>query len=367
MERRIAVLMAIDEPYAAPLCVAVTSLLDHLRPGTGLDLYVMGSDLSAATRRALADAFDARVSLSWVTLADPQLRSLRGYGYVGSPAANFRLVAGSSLPSSVEKVVYLDADVLVRRDLVELAERDMQGNVVLAVQDGFIQSLPACCSPASTPVTRRPYFNSGVMVIDLAAWRAAGIETACLAAARRLRHRTKWLDQHALNAALVDRWGMLPPAWNKQFWLDLVPDWRCSPYGEIEFEDARREPAIIHFCTQTKPWQSICDHARDDVLAYRAVSRRTPFGARDVTRLSLGRRMFERVAAPHRRVRDTTAAAVRATRRGHALRVMGPAIARSALRHPWTILSVPLAVLGERVAIRGRRLGAHLLGSAPDA
>jgi Glycosyl transferase family 8 len=59
------------------------------------------------------------------------------------------------------------------------------------------QSLPAQAE------VERPYFNSGVMVIDLEAWRMAEIEQCCLEAVRRLAHRTKWLDQHVLNACLA--------------------------------------------------------------------------------------------------------------------------------------------------------------------
>lgn len=92
MERHIAVLMAIDEPYAAPLCVTVTSMLENLRPGVGLDLYVMGSGLGADTRRTLERTFDDRVSLTWLPVDDTKLGSLRGYGSVAAPVVNFRLL-----------------------------------------------------------------------------------------------------------------------------------------------------------------------------------------------------------------------------------------------------------------------------------
>ena len=192
----------------------------------------------------------------------------------------------------------------------------------------------------------------GLMVIDLDAWRAAGIEQSCLEAARRLQHRTKWLDQHVLNACLAGRWGALPPVWNKQFSLDLFPDWRCSPYEEREFEEARRRPAIIHFCTHTKPWHAFSDHPRNDVLAYRAALQATAFGGAPAARPSLLRRAAQVLAAPHRRLLDTTAAAFHAKRRTHALKAMLPSILKLAILHPWTLATVPLAVVRERVAIR---------------
>ena len=349
MEQRISVLMAVDEQYAAPLLVTVASLLESLRPGVGLNLYVMGSGLRPGTRSRLEGGWDGRVRVHWTPLDNPKLESLHAYTYPSSPVANLRLVAGSSLQGDVSKVIYLDADLLIQRDIFELWEQDMQGKIVLAVQDSYIQKLPARCLPAQAEV-ERPYFNSGVMVIDLEAWRTAEIEQSCLEAARRLAYRTKWLDQHVLNACLAGRWGRLTPVWNKQFFLDVFPDWQCSPYEEKEFLEARSDPAIIHFCSRTKPWQTFCDHPRQDVLAYRAALRRSVLGAGLETRPSLARRTGEFFAAPHRHLLDGIAAAVRAKRRKHALRMMLPGMLRLAILHPWTLVTVPLSVLHERAA-----------------
>lgn len=362
MGRRISVLMAVDEPYAGPLCVTVASLLEHLRAGVGLDLYLMQGGVAPATRRRIENAWDERVRVRWVPLDDAKRRALHGRGSGSSPVANHRLLVGSSLPVGVSKVLYLDADILVRKDVFEIWMQDMGGKIVLAVQDGYIQRFPPGVLPAGEQARQgqpaaRPYFNSGVMVIDLAAWRAAGIEGQCLEAARRLQHRTKWLDQQVLNVCLVGRWGALPPIWNRQFALTLFPDWRCSPYGEHEFEAALRAPAIIHFSSCTKPWHPFSDHPEPDVLAYRAALQRTPFGEAIGFRPSRWNRFVERLAAPHRRLLDRIAAVVRTKRRTHALRAMLPAMVRLAVCHPWTLVTVPLSVVGERVAMGLQNVG----------
>ena len=192
MEQRIAVLMAVDEGYAAPLLVTVASLLETLRHGAGLDLYLMNSGLTPGTRSRIEGAWDDRVRLHWALPDKRKFEPLSGHDRASPPAANFRLAIGSSLPEDVSKVIYLDADLLVKRDIVDLWEWDMRDNIVLAAQDSYIQRLPACCAPARDRAEAgRPYFNSGVMVIDLDAWRVAEIEQCCFAAARRLPHATK--------------------------------------------------------------------------------------------------------------------------------------------------------------------------------
>lgn len=341
--------MAADEQYAVPLLVTVASLLETLRHGAGMDLYVMASGLSPATKSKLESAWGDRVRLQWVPLDNEKLEALRGYAYPSSPAANFRLVVGSSLPADISRVIYLDADILIQKDIFELWEQNMHGKIVLAVQDSYIQKLPARYFPGQAP-SERPYFNSGVMVIDLEAWRAAGIEQRCLEAALRLPLRTKWLDQDVLNACLAGRWGRLPPVWNKQFFLDVFPDWRCSPYDQDEFQEARSNPAIIHFCSRTKPWHTFCDHPGKDVLAYRAALHRCGLDEYLESSPTLAQRSVEFLAAPHRHLLDRIAAAVRTKRRNHALRSMLPGIFKLAILHPWTLATVPLSVAHERAS-----------------
>ena len=187
--------------------------------------------------------------------------------------------------------------------------------------------------------------------MDLDAWRASAIEQRCLEATTRFAHPTRWHDQDVLNLCLAGRWGELEPAWNKQFSLDLFPDWRCSPYPERDFHEARANPAIIHFCSRAKPWHSFCDHRSEDVFAYRNVLLRVAPGTHADAKPSLARKTVEWFAAPHRRVLDMTAAACRARRRKHALRAMFPEVARLVICHPWTGVTVPLSAVRARTAL----------------
>ena len=171
--------MAVDEQYAAPLFVTVLSLLENLRAAVGRNSDVMSIGFTPETRRKLDRAWGDRVRIHWVATDYEKVETLRSYGYMASPAANFRLVVGSSLPGDVSKVIYLDADLLIGKDILELWQRAMHGKIVLAVQDSYLQRFPAGCLPAEEQgQSEAPYFNSGVMVIDLAAWRAAGSSSA---------------------------------------------------------------------------------------------------------------------------------------------------------------------------------------------
>lgn len=352
-DRTIALLMAADEAYAAPLAVCVASLLEHLPPGVGVDLFLIGPGLTPSTLARLEAWWRDRVTLREFLVPSERLSALRDLVGARAVPAHLRAFLGSTLPAEIEKVIYLDADLLVLGDVRELWELDLEGQTLLATQDTYVQDLPRHCLPPGEPPCRaQPYFNSGVMVIDVRAWRASGVEAAYLDAVRRVGHHSRWADQDALNASLVGRWGTLPPRWNRQFALRLYPDWRCAPHSEEEFREARSAPAIVHFCSRSKPWHPFCDHPEEEVRAFRSWLQRVPL---DVHPVMPGRldRTLERFARPHRLLLDTIAAAVRSRQRRHALAVMLPGILRVAATYPWTIVSVPLAILRDRPLRRG--------------
>lgn len=353
LNSRIAILMAADEGYSAPLAVCVGSLLEHLTADIKVDLFLIGAGMTPSSLSHLESWWGDRVALRELVVPPEPLAALRDL-LDGRPLlTHLRGLLASILPGDVSKVIYLDADILVQRDVSAMWRQDMGGNIVLAVQDSYIQNLPGYCLPANEMRSgAEPYFNSGVMLIDVDAWRAGGVEAAFYEELQRLGSRARWYDQDVLNACLRGRWGALPPVWNRQFALGLYPDWRCSPHSEEEFRQARSEPAIVHFCSRTKPWHRFCDHPDEDVRDFRSWLRRVPFDLGPSDPPTLYERTLEVFAAPHRRVLDTLAAAVRSRRRRHAMAMMLPGILRQAAEHPWTLISVPLAVLRDRAKRR---------------
>ena len=80
----------------------------------------------------------------------------------------------------VERVLYLDAGVLVRKDLKDLWDTDLCGKPIAASPDvGF----PMSGLDGSTP-SPSPYSNAGIMLMDLALVRRIGVfvETSLQAA-----------------------------------------------------------------------------------------------------------------------------------------------------------------------------------------
>src|SRR5690606_13107876 len=121
------------------------------------------------------------------------------------------------LPPQVERVLYLDCDTLVRAPIEELIERDLAGHSIAAVRDtrgAHITSGRDLRNNQDLFDVADPYFNAGVVLIDVARWRAANIvdrlEEALTGGVMARIH----YDQDFLNLVFKNDWLRLDPRWN---------------------------------------------------------------------------------------------------------------------------------------------------------
>ena len=198
-----------DERFALPLAVFGRSVLDHLREGALLRLTVIDGGLTPATRRRLLDSWDNRITVAWHEPGLGDLASLSGQRI--PPLTLARLRVASLLPEDCPRVLVLDADQLEFTDLARLYEEPFGGAAVLAPRDVFI---PTVSSPNGLAFAAElglapdtPFLCGAMLVIDLRAWRAEGIEDRAIQFIHRHAHQLRTFDQDALNAVLAGRWG----------------------------------------------------------------------------------------------------------------------------------------------------------------
>jgi lipopolysaccharide biosynthesis glycosyltransferase len=235
---------AVDNGYVLPLLVSLTSLRSTLRPTVTARLHLIHLGLASHHLELLAQIMPVDA-----IVPDPALIARVPTHRRFPPEAACPLLLDKLLPGDLKRVVFLDADTLVLDDVTELATIDLESHPFGAVVDGAI---PTCGSPRGVPDwnARRvpadaPYFNAGVLVIDLAAWRAAEVGERALEYVGATAASKGLLHQEGLNAVCWNAWTPLPPRWN-------VPGFAGRPFGPPIPE----RPAIIHFAGRFKPWRS---------------------------------------------------------------------------------------------------------------
>lgn len=238
------VLLATDRRCLWGCAVSMRSILDHAHPGTRIRFHVLMNGLSAQDRGALCKtvAMDAhRASIRLVAFDDAPVRGLVRSSVI-TPTVYARLFLAEALPEDVRRCIYVDCDLLFRRDVSELWDTDLGGYALGAVDNGLWDD-PAI-HQRRLGLEHPAYFNSGVMLVDVDAWRAADVGGRAVAFARDVGDRLTLFDQDALNGALDGAWLRLPEHWNL---------WVVHP---ALHEDAK---AVFHFMGAHKPWHADYD------------------------------------------------------------------------------------------------------------
>ncbi len=178
------------------------------------------------------------------------------------PRATWARIFVPRMLPNVDRVLYLDIDVQICRDLTELMETDLGSCVIAGVLEGVPVDGKEFFPELGMPHTCVGYFNAGVLLMDLATMREENLVEKILLFVQGHRERPlNALDQDAINGALYDRILPVHPRWN---WCDgntrrilvMKPGVeRERGYTLRQMAEAAHNPAILHFWGQHKPWR----------------------------------------------------------------------------------------------------------------
>jgi lipopolysaccharide biosynthesis glycosyltransferase len=252
------VAFAIDENYAQHCAVAVCSILEHLHPEQKICFYILHcGDLAAKTRAELAALADNRrgTDFKFPTVDKKNFCRFPQNRKHISMATWYRLALHKVLPPFVDKVIYLDADIVVMDSLTKLWEIEVDNYFVAGAPDegGVLQN-----RRLGLPATHI-YINAGVCIFNIRKLRAIDADTLFLETLYKNFYNITLQDQDIINLAFKDKIFTLPLCWNANSRLYTVNILDHS-YSYDEAIQAANNPSIIHFTDSCKPWQALCAH-----------------------------------------------------------------------------------------------------------
>ncbi|WP_075880511.1 glycosyltransferase family 8 protein [Vreelandella massiliensis] len=264
------IVLGADESYARYGAVVMASVIANVDDPGQIHFFMLTPGMCEKTKNSLhAFVEDAGVGIDIIDVDAQELQGLK-VGRFGT-AALLRLLMHCYLPVGCERVIYLDCDVLVRCNLSDLWAMPLGGNAAAAAMDICNTSISA------TRTYPDDYFNSGVMLIDLTAWRNRRVGERALAYLEKNGENARYPDQDALNYVLEGDCYKLPPAWNFQPTTYAAVKKRYPHLVKYmtSLKTAVRHPCIVHFIGAVKPWHPTCVHPfQEDFIAY---SRQTPW------------------------------------------------------------------------------------------
>jgi lipopolysaccharide biosynthesis glycosyltransferase len=270
----ITIACAADDGYAMHMAVMLRSVLENIPDSQKICIFAIDGGIKESNKTKILTSLGTKlVDFNWIIepidLPDnlPLDKDVLSHA---NKAVYYRLLLADVLPIEYEKVIYLDSDLIVVQDLAKLWQTDIRDNYVLAVQDGGI---PFVSSPyglkkyqdLNIPAENK-YFNSGVLVINLAKWRSEHISAKLFHYLETYKDFVQHHDQEAMNALFAGKWGEIEPRWNQTPNFFDYPSWKESPYQELDYHNAINNPYIVHFAGTAKPWNSFEKHPLRDLF-----------------------------------------------------------------------------------------------------
>ena len=238
------------------MAVAMVSLLENCPDGS-FDLTVVTrkpfGNLEARLRRTLA-RYQTVASLRILTFSLPEQLDLPKTERLPLDVY-LRIWVARFYAPEVERIIYLDSDMVILGNLVEIWNTELGASLLAAVPIPGSDRWKLHGTPKEYG-----YFNSGVMMLNLRSWRDRGCEATALDYARDHPDRILDGDQDMLNACFYDSWVHLPYLWNV-----ISPFYKRShPLDILESEvlEIQQGAKIIHYNGVAKPWLYGCDHPR---------------------------------------------------------------------------------------------------------
>lgn len=274
MDHAVHIAYAADNNYAKLAGISILSLLENNKTVSELIIHIFDDGISAENKdklHSIATKYGRQIHFYDVgaKLSELKRQGVTGYGCtinIGMTAYS-RLFAHDILPPSVTRILYFDCDTMINGNIEPLYLTDM-GNCSVGMSIDCIRN--EYKKYINYPLDK-PYYNSGVMVMDLQKWDTHKCMEKIWKHITEIRSDYPLVDQDFLNVVLADEIYPIEMKYNllsQEFlytYKGILKVYGLRPdywYDAAAYEEAKTDPIVYHFCGKTfiRPWYSNSQH-----------------------------------------------------------------------------------------------------------
>jgi len=216
------VALASNNGYVVLMAALIKSIEQNHHTQQNIVFYLLSDNISKSNQDkiALSVKDSPQIILKWIEAQNvfpPNIKFPEDKSAFPK-TAYLRLFAPALVEKGVKKLIYFDVDMIVKSDISELWDIDLQGFTMAAVLDvgktvgclwGGIPNYKQLGLPADAK-----YFNSGLMIIDCEKWVAENIPQKVFKAMDDNIEYVNYADQYGLNVVFAQNWLEIDPLWN---------------------------------------------------------------------------------------------------------------------------------------------------------
>jgi lipopolysaccharide biosynthesis glycosyltransferase len=249
---KIPIVLSSDDSYVEHLGVALCSLFENKEPQTELDINVLENGITEKNKKIiniLENKYNFKIN--YITINVAALKKFPEPNHLKIPTY-FRLFIPEIIKQ--KKIIYLDSDIVVLKDLELLFKTDLEGKAFGASKDVLEKAI-------MVKKNLKRYFNAGVLLIDCESWEKNKITEKTTNFITKYPEKLEFADQDALNYSCQEYWKEIDPKFNRQLNKDI--------------RKINGESFILHYVSSMKPWHFSYVGIKKDV--YKKYLKKTPW------------------------------------------------------------------------------------------
>lgn len=255
MEQGKAILLTYDTNFKYLAYTCINSMLANLKDG--YTIFIARSSFEESDHSFKFDAASKRndIAIKLITIDEEELKGLPlSYHYTISVYHRYMPLKEIYHQYGFSKVLYLDVDIIIRRDLSNLFKINLNGLMIGAVAEVRNSNLEIF-GISNKERKYKTNFNTGVLLIDLVKWNHNDATNKCIDFLKKNRKKFAVPNQTEMNALFFNDWFALDPSYNLTtfyvLYKGLIGD---VPYSNQQIREAKKNPHLVHFTGSLKPW-----------------------------------------------------------------------------------------------------------------
>lgn len=244
--------------WAVAAGVALHSLVEHYNGLEKLKVYIFSQDMSEENEARFRSYSTENTEVNVVKVDASAWDQFSVKGYYVLPIVFLRYCLPRLLPQ-YDKILCLDIDILVQKDISELMNTDLEGKYAAGVLDMTAMETLKW----HERLHLENYLNAGVLLLNAKRIRGECLEEKIFIT-RKEHPEYQCMDQDAFNVVCHDEVKCLSPIWNLMsynLWInpysshsiEQINDFYSINYAAIA--DLEQDAAIIHLTNTFKPWE----------------------------------------------------------------------------------------------------------------
>ena len=258
-----------DETYIMPTCIAIQSIIENCSKLIQYNVFVFTNSCQEHSKQLIKNLENDNIKIKVIDLSTDKYDCYFKESLSATPTALCKFDLAHLLPN-INKILYLDCDILIQDDLYPLYNIDLGDNYAAVVKD---MQLVECHNPqnAYLKIHHKYYFNSGVMLLNLSKLREDNLQQALIH--YKKYGINKFMDQDAFNVIFGEKVIYLDLKYNviyrmiENYPLEEVCNFYSIPICNNR-EEIYKQAVILHLASPCKPWNNYTQFLSDRFLFY---------------------------------------------------------------------------------------------------